>query len=56
MRREKPPPGDASGIRASINPHVLGLASLVKPVLAAVNGVAAGAGLALACAAAIWLR
>lgn len=51
MRREKPRPGDASGIRASINPHVLGLASLVKPVIAAVNGVAAGAGLALASAA-----
>jgi 2-(1,2-epoxy-1,2-dihydrophenyl)acetyl-CoA isomerase len=30
---------------------VLGLAALAKPVLAAVNGVAAGAGLALACAA-----
>jgi 2-(1,2-epoxy-1,2-dihydrophenyl)acetyl-CoA isomerase len=46
-----PTPGDASGLRARINPHVLGLASLAKPVLAAVNGVAAGAGLALACAA-----
>ena len=51
MRRERPRPGDASGQRARINPHVLGLASLVKPVLAAVNGVAAGAGLALASAA-----
>jgi 2-(1,2-epoxy-1,2-dihydrophenyl)acetyl-CoA isomerase len=46
-----PAPGDASGLRARINPHVLGLASLAKPVLAAVNGIAAGAGLALACAA-----
>jgi 2-(1,2-epoxy-1,2-dihydrophenyl)acetyl-CoA isomerase len=46
-----PAAGDSSGLRARINPHVLGLASLAKPVLAAVNGVAAGAGLALACAA-----
>lgn len=51
VRGELPRPGDASGMRARINPHVLGLASLAKPVLAAVNGVAAGAGLALASAA-----
>ena len=45
---EVPAAGDSSGLRARINPHVLGLAALAKPVLAAVNGVAAGAGLALA--------
>jgi 2-(1,2-epoxy-1,2-dihydrophenyl)acetyl-CoA isomerase len=52
VRRQPPPkPGDFSGLRASINPHVLAMAALAKPVIAAVNGVAAGAGLALACAA-----
>jgi 2-(1,2-epoxy-1,2-dihydrophenyl)acetyl-CoA isomerase len=51
MKRGVPRPGDSSGLRARINPHVLGLSALAKPVLAAVNGVAAGAGLALACAA-----
>jgi 2-(1,2-epoxy-1,2-dihydrophenyl)acetyl-CoA isomerase len=51
MRRATPRPGDNSGQRTRINPHVLGMAALVKPVLAAVNGVAAGAGLALAAAA-----
>jgi len=40
-----------SGLRHTYNTHVLGLASLEKPVIAAVNGAAAGAGLALACAA-----
>jgi 2-(1,2-epoxy-1,2-dihydrophenyl)acetyl-CoA isomerase len=51
VRRDVPRAGDSSGLRARINPHVLGLAALAKPVLAAVNGVAAGAGIALACAA-----
>lgn len=40
-----------AGLRHAYNPHVLGLASLRQPVIAAVNGPAAGAGLALACAA-----
>ena len=44
-------PGRTLGPRARLNPLVLGLASLGKPVIAAINGVAAGAGLGLACAA-----
>lgn len=39
------------GLRYSSNPHVLALANLRQVVIAAVNGPAAGAGLALACAA-----
>jgi 2-(1,2-epoxy-1,2-dihydrophenyl)acetyl-CoA isomerase len=38
------------GLRSSINPLIMRLHALEKPVLAAVNGVAAGAGLSLALA------
>lgn len=39
------------GLRYTFNPAMLAMAALDRPVIAAVNGPAAGAGLALACAA-----
>jgi 2-(1,2-epoxy-1,2-dihydrophenyl)acetyl-CoA isomerase len=43
-------PDVATGLRQTYHPNVLAIRALEKPVLAAVNGVCAGAGLSLACA------
>ena len=42
-------PDVGTGLRETYHPNILAIRALEKPVLAAVNGVCAGAGLSLAC-------